>query len=78
MFKKEGIWTTISAIIGILLMALVAFGVITSSEKELLQAAWQQVNDAIGVGGTAAILAAALYFIQQIILVFVKDPKKDK
>jgi len=78
MFKKDKIWTTITAIVGFVLLALVAFGVITSDEKQMIQGAWNDLMAAIPGGDVTVIIGLALVLIQQIVLLFTKDPKPDK
>jgi len=75
MFKKDKIWTTISSIVGFILMALVLFGVIGSDEKQMIQAAWNDIIAAIPGGDWTVIAGAVLVLIQQIVLIFTKDPK---
>lgn len=78
MFSKEKIWTTISAIVGFVLMALVVFGVIDATQKDSLKQAWDAVVGAIPGGDWTIIVGAVLIFLQQIVLIFVKDPKSVK
>jgi hypothetical protein len=75
MFKKEKIWTTLSAIFGFVLLGLVVFGVITGEQKQLLHDSWDAVVAVIPGGDATVIIGAVLLFVQQIVLVFVKDPK---
>lgn len=75
MFKKDKIWTTISSIIGFVLMALVVFGVITADEKSALHNAWMAIVAAIPGGDWTVIVGLVLVFVQQIVLIFTKDPK---
>lgn len=77
MFKKEKIWTTLSAILGFVLLALVVFGVISGEQKEVLKNAWDALVAVIPGGDLTLIIGAVLVFVQQIVLIFVKDPKKE-
>lgn len=77
MFKKEKIWTTISAIVGFVLMTLVLFGVINADEKNALKTAWDAVVLAIPGGDWTVIVGLVLVLVQQIVLIFTKDPKPD-
>jgi len=75
MLKKDKIWTTLSAIVGFILMALMVFGIISADEKSALNQAWQTIVAAIPGGDWTVILGAGLVFVQQIIMIIVKDPK---
>jgi len=75
MFSKEKIWTTLSAIVGFVLFALVLFGVITADEKNALKEAWDALMAVIPGGDFTAIVGVVLLLIQQIVMVVVKDPK---
>lgn len=77
MFSKDKIWTTISSIVGFVLMALVMFGVIGADQKEALKAAWDAIVTAIPGGDWTVIVGAVLIFLQQIVLIFTKDPAKN-
>ena len=78
MFKKDKIWTTLSSIVGFVLMALVMFGVIGADEKESIKAAWDSIVAAIPGGDWTLITGAVLVLLQQIVLIFTKDPGADK
>jgi uncharacterized membrane protein YbhN (UPF0104 family) len=78
MFSKEKIWTTISSIVGFVLMALVVFGVISADQKTALHDSWQAIVTAIPGGDWTVIVGLVLVFIQQIVLIFTKDPKPGK
>ena len=78
MFAKEKIWTTISSIVGFVLMSLVLFGVITADEKNALKEAWEAVVGSIPGGDWTVIVTGVLFLIQQVVMIFVKDPKLPK
>jgi isopentenyl diphosphate isomerase/L-lactate dehydrogenase-like FMN-dependent dehydrogenase len=77
MFNKEKIWTTLSAIVGFVLLALVLFGIITADEKNALKTAWDAVVAAIPGGDWTVVASLVLVLVQQIVLIFVKDPKPE-
>jgi hypothetical protein len=78
MFAKDKIWTTISSLVGFILMALVVFGVISADQKTALHDAWTAIVAAIPGGDWTVIVGMVLVFIQQIVLIFTKDPKPQK
>lgn len=75
MFSKDKIWTTISSIVGFVLMVLVLFGVISADQKQALHDAWQSIVAAIPGGDWTVITGLVLVLLQQIVLIFTKDPK---
>ena len=77
-FSKGGLWTTLSALVGLVLMALVLFGVISGEEKDSLKSAWDSLVLAIPGGDATIIISTVVVVIQQIVLLFVKDPVKEQ
>jgi flagellar biosynthesis protein FlhB len=76
-FSKEGIWTTLTVVIQIVLVALSAFGVFTKDESENIQGAWANFVSAIGSGGFFPIAFSVITVIQQVMLALAKDPAKE-
>ena len=74
-FSKQGIATTIMSIVGIILMLLVGVGLVTADQSEAIRTALQSLFDAIPGGQFTVIFLAALAVIQQVVMLFTKDPK---
>ncbi len=78
LFSKDGIWTTLTVLVQIILVILTMTGVFTGEEKENVLDAWQKLADAVQTGTFPAIAFGVVSLIQQILLATVKDPKKEK
>jgi len=77
MFKNLKDWkTTVVGIVVVLVFGLNAFNIITPEEGDAIKSGIQTIIDAFG-GGVVGIVGTSFTVIGGILMLFVKDPKKE-